>query len=390
MFRIVLLLGAWASMLAGAAAVDPSVVAALHWRSVGPAMFAGRVDDVAGVPGNPAILYVAHSTGGLFKSLNAGNTFESVFNSGNTLSVGAVAVDPGNPDVVYIGTGEGFPRNSTSVGDGTYKSADGGRTWTHLGLKDSERFSRIVINPKDSRIVFAAAMGHEWGPNEERGLFRSTDAGATWKRVLYVNPTTGASDVAFDGGDPNVVYAGMYDYLRRPWHFRSGGPGSGLYRSADGGETWVKLTGPALHNGLPGTKILGRIGVSTGHSNPAVVYAMIETRDEGVLWRSDDHGHNWKLINSSRMINNRPFYYTQIRVDPSDENRIYSMAGNMYVSIDGGRNFQVNRGSMFGDHHALWIDPMNSRRMLAGTDGGFFISNGVLLTSPYSCATNPW
>jgi hypothetical protein len=160
--------------------------------------------------------------------------------------------------------------------------------------------------------------------------------------------------------------------------------------TADGGETRVKLTGPALHNGLPGAKILGRTGISAGRSNPAVVYTMIETQDEGVVWRSGDHGWHWTLVNSSRMINNRPFYFTQTRVDATDEDRIYSMAGNMFVSIDGGRNFRVNRGNMFGDHHALWIDPMNSRRMLSGTDGGFFISNGVLLTSPYSCATNPW
>ena len=374
-FRILLFLGISISILQSAEPVDPAMLSALHWRSIGPAMFGGRVDDVAGVPGNPAILYAAHSTGGLWKSVNGGTTFESVFNTGNTLSVGAVAVSPNNPDVVYIGTGEGFPRNSTSVGDGIYKTTDGGRTWAHLGLKETERFSRIIVNPKDPRIVFAAAMGHEWGPNEERGVFRSTDAGATWKRVLYVGPTTGASDVAFDGGDPNVVYAGMYDYMRRPWHFRSGGPGSGLYRSADGGATWTKLTDPALHNGLPGVHILGRIGISAGHSNPAVVYAMIETKNEGVLWRSGDHGKSWTLVNSNRAVNNRPFYYTQVRVDPRDENRVYSMAGNMWVSTDGGRNFSVNRGSMFGDHHALWIDPSNSRRMLAGTDGGFFISD---------------
>ena len=208
-FRTLLLLAASATILPAADLIDPSMLAALHWRSIGPAMFGGRVDDVAGVPGNPAILYAAHSTGGLFKSTNGGTTFESVFNTGNTLSVGAVAVSPDNPDVVYIGTGEGFPRNSTSVGDGIYKTADGGRTWAHIGLKDSERFARIIVNPKNPRIVFAAAMGHEWGPNEERGVFRSTDGGATWKRVLYIGPTTGASDVTFDGGDPNIVYAGM-------------------------------------------------------------------------------------------------------------------------------------------------------------------------------------
>ncbi|MBZ5623175.1 MAG: hypothetical protein LAQ69_31315 [Acidobacteriia bacterium] len=358
-----------------AEAVTPQVVSGLRWRSIGPAMFAGRVDNVAGIPGDPNILYAAHSTAGLFKSTNGGTTFESVFNDGNTLSVGAVAVAPDNSDVVYIGTGEGIPGNSTSVGDGIYKSTNGGRTWTHYGLRDSERFSRIIINPKDSRIVIAAAMGHEWGPNEERGIFRSIDAGATWKRVLYINGTTGASDVCFEPDNPSVVYAGMYDYLRQPWHFRSGGPGSGLYRSADGGETWIKLTDPALANGLPGDKLLGRIGISASRSNSAVVYAMIETRDEGVLWRSDDRGKTWKLTTSNRSINNRPFYYTQIRVDPNDENRIYALAGNHYVSTDGGRTFGLVGGNMFGDHHALWIDPANSKRLLAGSDGGFFISN---------------
>ncbi len=261
------------------------------------------------------------------------------------------------------------------MGDGIYKTADGGRTWRHLGLRDSERFSRIIVSPKDSRIVFAAAMGHEWGPNQERGVFRSTDGGATWKRVLYVNPTTGASDICFEAGNPNVVYAGMFDYLRQPWHFRSGGPGSGLYRSGDGGETWVRLTDPGLRNGLPGAKLLGRIGVSASRSNPAVVYAMMEAQEDGVLWRSDDHGKTWRVTTNNRSINNRPFYYTQIRVDPNDENRVYALAGNQYVSTDGGRNFRPVGGNMFGDHHALWIDPTNSRRLLGGSDGGFFISN---------------
>jgi photosystem II stability/assembly factor-like uncharacterized protein len=355
--------------------VDPSKLAGLHWRSIGPAMFAGRVDDVAGVPGNPNILYVAGSTAGLYKSTNSGATFTSVFNDGNTLSVGAVAIAPDNPDIVYIGTGEGFPRNSTSVGDGVYKTTDGGHSWKHVGLKDSERFSRIIVSPKDSRVVFAAAMGHEWGPNEERGVFRSTDGGATWKRVLYVNPTTGASDICFEPGNPGVLYAGMYDYLRKPWHLRSGGVGSGLYRSSDGGETWVRLTDPALQNGLPGAQLLGRIGVSASRSNPAVVYAMIEAQGPGVLWRSGDHGNTWRVTTNDRAINNRPFYYTQIRVDPNDENRIYALAGSHYVSTDGGRNFQRVGGNMFGDHHALWIDPTNSNRLLAGSDGGFFLSN---------------
>ena len=364
------------AVMAWSAPVDSSLLSGLRWRHIGPAMFSSRVSDVAGVPGHPNVLYCANSTAGLWKSTNGGITFESVFNNGGTLSVGAVALSPDNQDIVYVGTGEGAPRNSISYGDGIYKSTDGGRTWKNVGLKDSERFSRIVVDPKTPSVVFAAAMGHAFGPNTERGVYRSSDAGATWKRVLYVNDLTGASDVAVDPQDPRIVYAGMYEYLRKPWHFSSGGPGSGLYRSSDGGETWTKLTDPKLNNGLPGAKLLGRIGMSICLSNPNVVYALIEAQEPGTLWRSSDRGVHWTLVNSSRNINNRPFYYTQVRVDPRDENRLYTLAGSFNLSTDGGRTFQgIPGASMFGDHHALWIDPANPRRLLCGTDGGFFISN---------------
>src|SRR5262245_6188035 len=347
----------------------------LTWRSIGPAMFAGRVVDVAGIPGRPEILYVGAASSGLYKSTNGGTTFESVFDAGGTLSIGAIAVQPDNPDVVYVGTGEGFVRNSISFGDGIYKTADGGRTWKTLGLRDSERFSRIVIHPTNPQIVLAAAMGHAFGRNTERGVFRSTDGGATWTRTLYVDDTTGASDVAIDPQDPNIVYAGMYDYQRQPWHFRSGGPGSGLYRSGDGGVTWKTLTDPALKNGLPGGKMLGRIGVAISRSNPSIVYSLIESQD-GVLWRSDDRGVTWSLVSGDRRINNRPFYYTQVPVDPKDPELVNTMSGTFNVSTDGGRTFaSIPGASMFGDHHALWIDPLNPNRLLSGTDGGFFISN---------------
>lgn len=357
-------------------AIPPEALRGLAWRAIGPAMFAGRVVDVAGVPGDPNILYVASASAGLYKSTNGGTTFEPVFDAGDTLSIGAIAVEPGDPNVVYVGTGEGFVRNSISFGDGLYKTTDGGATWRRLGLRDSERFSRIAIDPADPRIVLAAAMGHAFGPNQERGIYRSADAGATWTRALYVNDTTGASDVAFDPRNPSIVYAGMYDYQRRPWSFRSGGPGSGLYRSTDGGVTWTKLTDPALKNGLPGAKLLGRIGVSVSRSNPAVVYALIEAQEPGVLWRSGDRGATWHAVSDDRRINNRPFYYTQVRVDPEDPDRVYTLSGTFNVSTDGGRTFgRIPGASMFGDHHALWIDPTNPRRMLCGTDGGFFISN---------------
>jgi photosystem II stability/assembly factor-like uncharacterized protein len=347
----------------------------LTWRQVGPAMFAGRVADVAGVPGNPDVLYVGAASSGLYKSTNGGTTFDPVFENGNTLSIGAIAVQVDNPDVVYVGTGEGAVRNSISYGDGIYKSADGGKSWKHLGLEGTERFSRIAIDPSNPRVVLAAAMGRAFGPNDERGIYRSTDGGATWQRTLFVNPTTGASDLAIDPKDPTIVYAGMYDYMRQPWFFRSGGPGSGFYRSADGGVTWKKLTDPALKNGLPGAKLIGRIGVSIHQSDPNVVYALIEAQEEGVLWRSNDRGATWTIVNRERRINNRPFYYTQVRADPVDPNRVYTLAGPFNMSTDGGKTFGGTGGRMFGDHHALWIDPKNPKRLLSGTDGGFFISN---------------
>jgi photosystem II stability/assembly factor-like uncharacterized protein len=358
----------------GARAIEPSQLAGLEWRSIGPAMFGGRVADVAGVPGNPNLLFVGAASSGLFRSTNGGITFESIFNDGNTLSIGAIAVQADSPDVIYIGTGEGFPRNSISFGDGIYKTTDGGKKWTHLGLRETERFSRIVIHSTNPRIVLAAAMGRAFGPSAERGVYRTTDGGLTWARVLAANDTTGASDVVFDPVDPNIAYAGLYDYMRRPWHFRSGGPGSGLYRSRDGGVTWTRLTDASLDNGLPRTLPLGRIGIAVARSHPNVVYSLIESQ-EGVLWRSEDRGLHWKMVSSDRRINNRPFYYTQVRVDPIDENRVYTLSGTFNVSTDGGRTFGPGGGRMFGDHHALWIDPTNPTRLLCGTDGGFFISN---------------
>ncbi len=370
-----------------------SIPLGLTWRRVGPAMFAGRVADVAGVPGKPDILYVAAASSGLYKSTNGGITFDPVFEEGNTLSIGAIAVQPDNPDIVYVGTGEGAVRNSISFGDGIYKTIDGGRSWKHLGLNNSERFSRIVIHPTNRQVVLAAVMGKAFGPGGERGIYRSSDGGATWTPTLAGNETTGASDVAIDPGDPRIMYAGLYDYQRQPWHFRSGGPGSGLYRSSDGGVSWKRLTDPALNNGLPGTRLIGRVGVSVSLSSPSTVYALIEAQEDGVLWGSDDRGLTWRVVNNERRINNRPFYYTQVRVDPADAERVYTLSGSFNVSTDGGRTFGSSGGRMFGDHHALWIDPLDPKRLLCGTDGGFFIShdygrnwdfvNNIPMAQPY-------
>lgn len=347
----------------------------LSWRQIGPAMFSGRIADVAGIPGNRDLIFVGSASGGLYRSTNGGVTYDPIFESATTLSIGAIAVQIDHPDIIYVGTGEGAVRNSISYGDGIYKTTDGGRTWRNLGLRDSERFSRIVIDPRNPQVVFAAAMGHAFGPNQERGVFRSRDGGETWDRVLYVNAMTGASDIAIDPQDPHIVYAGMYDYLRQPWHLRSGGPGSGFYRSSDGGSTWTKLTDPALSNGLPGRGLIGRVGVSVHAADPRVVYALIESEEPGQLWRSNDRGLTWQMVGDDRRLNNRPFYYTQVRADPVDPNRVYTLAGGFNISTDGGRTFRGHGGNMFGDHHALWIDARDPKRLYSGTDGGFWVSN---------------
>ena len=363
------------TFIAGAAAesvaASPQAFGALQWRSVGPAVMGGRLDAVAGVPGQPDIIYLGHSSGGLFKSTDGGVTFASAFDQGTTQSIGAIAVSAANPDEVFIGTGEGFPRYPASFGDGVYKSEDGAKTWKRVGLEKTERIARIAIDPEDSKIVLVAAMGHEWEPNEERGIFRSEDGGETWKRTLFVNLTTGASDVAFDPKNPKIVYAGMFDYMRYPWLIRSGGAGSGLYRSEDGGVTWTRLNDPKLGNGLP-DGLVDRVGVAISASNPDVVYAMMPNK-KGLLYKTTDGGAHWEMINGDRNLDSRHFYFSQVRVDPKDENRVYVLSGEFLTSEDGGKSFHViNAG---GDNHDLWIDPTDSNRLLEGSDMGFYASN---------------
>jgi photosystem II stability/assembly factor-like uncharacterized protein len=346
----------------------------LGWRAIGPATVGGRVTSTAGVAGDPSTFYVASASGGLYRTTNGGNTFESIFTDQPVLSIGAVTVAPSNADVVYVGTGEGDPRNTVSFGNGVYRSTDGGETWTHLGLDNSERIAEIKVHPDNPDVVFVAAMGHEWGENEQRGLFRSTDGGETWEKVLYVNDRTGASDVAFDPGNPDIMYAGMYEYMRKPWRFDSGGEGSGLYRSADGGETWTELTAKAPQNGLP-SGLLGRVGIAVAPSNPYVVYAMIESEANGELWRSDDRGKTWRMVSDNPEINDRPFYFTDPRVDPSDPDRIYALSGPLMLSTDGGESFERIAEGVHGDFQAMWIDPLNPSRVLVGSDGGIFASS---------------
>ncbi|HEY8314168.1 MAG TPA: hypothetical protein VIG51_08310 [Candidatus Baltobacteraceae bacterium] len=342
----------------------------LHFRWIGPAVMGGRLDAVAGVPGDPNLIYLAHSSGGLWKSTDGGLTFSSVFEAGSSTAIGAVAIDPRDPNVVYAGTGEGFPRNTADAGDGVWKTLDGGKKWTQLGLADSGSIAKIALDPGNPRILLAAAMGHEFAPSAQRGIYRSADGGRHWGRVLFVNSTTGGSDIAFDPKHPNVVYAGTFDFLRRPWTMRSGGPGSALWKSVDAGRTWRRLTGAGIANGLPHGPI-NRVGVSVCASNPSVVYAFVPVRG-GMLYRSLDAGAHWSLRNASQDINFRPFYFSQVRCDPSNPQRVYAIAGALLVSVDGGRKFKDVGGG--GDNHDLWIDPRNPNRLLNGSDMGFHFS----------------
>jgi photosystem II stability/assembly factor-like uncharacterized protein len=348
---------------------EMAALSRLRWREIGPTNQAGRVAVFVGVPGDPNILYVAGANGGVFKSTNGGITWKAVFDDQAVLSIGDVAIAPSNPNILYVGTGEGNPRNNASFGNGVYRSNDAGETWTHLGLDDSDRIARIRIDGRNPEIAYVCALGHEWGPNEQRGVFRTTDGGKTWQRVLYKDTFTGCSDIDINPENSNEIYAGMYTYLRQAWHLRSGGGETALYKSMDGGATWKKLT-----NGIP--QVLDRIGVSISRNNPTIVYMVSETPNYGgELWRTDDSGATWRVVSTDANINFRPFYYADIRVDPQDPNRVYALSGSLYLTEDGGRTFRTMGRDVHGDHQAMWIDPLNPKRLLSGSDGGFQISN---------------
>ncbi|CAN5700827.1 hypothetical protein BH20ACI4_BH20ACI4_10460 [soil metagenome] len=338
----------------------------LSWRSIGPANMGGRVADIEGVPGDPNTVYVATGSGGIFKTTNGGIDWTPIFDRQNTISVGDIALEPGNPDVIWVGTGESNVRNSVSFGDGVYKSTDGGKTWKHLGLKDSNTISKVIVHPKNPDIAYVAAVGHAWGQNEERGVFMTTDGGKTWQKTLYIDNQHGASDLEIDPVNPNILYAGMWRFERKPWTFTSGSEKGGVYRSTDGGRTWNKL-----ENGLP--KMIGRIGLSVSQSNPNVVYAILEAK-EGTLYRSDDKGENFRQVYKNQNIVGRGFYYTTVKADPTDENKVYAVASPLFKSLDGGRNFQRIAPAIHIDFHALWIDPTNPKRMWTGQDGGVAVS----------------
>ncbi len=349
------------------AAASANPLGDLQYRWVGPAVMGGRLDAVAGIPGDPKTIYLGHSSGGLWKSTDGGLSFHSAFESGLSSAVGAIAIDPRDKQHLYIGTGEAFPRNTADYGDGLWMTTDGAQHWRNLGFKAGGSIAKIAIDPANSRVLLVAVMGEEFGPSTQRGIYRSVDGGAHFTRVLFVNDTTGGSDLEFDPKRPNIVYAGTFDFLRRPWVMRSGGPGSGLYKSVDAGKTWTLLTDPSLHNGLPEGPI-NRVGVSICRSNPDVVYAFVPVKN-GLLYRTTDGGKHWQMRNADQDINFRPFYFSQVRCDPSDPQRVYAIAGPLLVSINGGKTFKDAGGG--GDNHDLWIDPTDPDRMLNGSDMGF-------------------
>lgn len=338
----------------------------LQWRQIGPAVFGGRIPDLEAVPDNPAVIFVAGSTGGIFKTTNNGVTWRPVFDeAGPTLSIGDMALAPSDPLIVWVATGESNgEQQAASWGNGVYRSLDGGETWEHMGLSDTRSIHRIAIHPDNPDIVFVAAPGHRWGPNEERGLFRTLDGGLSWQKVLYINENTGVVEVAMEENG-RVLYAAAYQRRRHAWGNLTGGPDSGIYRSMDGGTTWKKLGG-----GLPeGT--LGKIAIAIAKSSPNVVYASIGDSDGG-LYRSEDRGETWARVNDLRTS----YWYGNIYVDPVNENKVWTMGTQLDVSIDGGKTFENDwtAQGIHVDHHVMWINPKNTDHMLMGNDGGFHIT----------------
>jgi photosystem II stability/assembly factor-like uncharacterized protein len=336
------------------------------WRAIGPASFGGRIDDIEAVADDPRIIFVGTASGGVFRTLNNGVTWEPVFDAyGTALSIGDIAIAPSDPNVVWVGTGEANNRQTSTWGDGVYRSLDGGTTWQHMGLRETQSIGRVLIDPHDPNTVFVAAAGHLWGPNEERGLYRTRDGGKSWQKVLGVDTNTGVIDVAMAKNGRTLI-AATYERRRRAWGFVGGGPGSGLWRSLDGGDTWERLA-----NGLP-TGNTGRIGVAIAASDPNIAYAVIENRHGGI-YRSVDRGITWTRQNP---VNDRPMYFSQIRVDPTNPDRVWLLGTTVYRSIDGGKTFTSDSvvRNVHADNHALWIDPARPEHMLLGTDGGLFVS----------------
>lgn len=376
MTRILLsLLMLFASVFVTAQEFKMDLAQDLKPRNIGPGGMSGRVTSIDVVNSNPDVMYVGTASGGLWKSTSGGVKWEPIFDKEVTASIGAVAIQQSNPSVIWAGTGEGNPRNSLNGGYGVYKSLDGGKTWKSMGLEKTRHIHRIKIDPMNPNTVYVGAIGSPWGEHPERGVFKTTDGGETWEKVLFVNNKTGVADLIMDPTNPNKLIAAMWEHKREPWFFNSGGSGSGLYMTHDGGKNWKKLT---EEDGLPAGD-LGRIGVAIAPGKPDIIYALVEAK-KNALYKSEDGGFKWKKINDKNDIGNRPFYYSEIYVDPDNENRVFSVFTYVNVSEDGGKNFNqlmpaygVDNG-VHPDHHAFWIHPENGQFMMDGNDGGLNIS----------------
>ena len=353
---------------------DAGTVSGLPARNIGTAQTSGRVAAVAAADdGGKVTVFVGTASGGVWKSVNGGTTFKPVFDTQDVQSIGALAIDPHNPKIVWAGTGESWMRNSVSIGDGVYKSTDGGENWTNVGLKDSEHIAKILVDPSNSDNVLVCATGHAWDDNAERGVYKTIDGGKTWRKVLAgANGSTGCGMLATSPADAKTIYASLWDFRRYAWTFRSGGPGSGLFKSTDGGEHWTELTS-ANTKGLP-EKPYGRVAVQVAPSKPQTVYAMIESKSSA-LFRSDDGGANWARLDASQYMVWRPFYFANLIVDPKDENKVFKVDLPLLLSVNGGRSFSAVSGADHGDFHDVWIDPRDVNLIFATDDGGLWRSH---------------
>lgn len=350
------------------AAPSPSPAPALQWRSLGPAVSGGRVATVAGSDRDPALFYAGAAGGGVWKSTNAGATWSPVFDHEGTLSIGAIAISPRSDDDVWVGTGEPWPRNDVIPGDGIYHTTDGGKHWTHVGLEHTSQIARVLLDPRDPKRIVVAALGDPFRDNDERGIFRSTDGGATWTKTLYKGPGVGASDVAMDPKNPDVLYAGMWRFRRNAWHLESGGADDGIYKSSDGGATWNPVSGHGLPSGMT-----GRIALAIAPSDAKRIYALIESKD-GLLWRSDDGGATWAMTSSNTLINERPFYYSRVIVDPHDENHLLAVSVRLAESKNGGKTWHTTGRGLHGDNHDAWFSA-DGRTIIEANDGGVALSH---------------